>query len=348
MAPPFVRFPCRLSPLTHFNLLFSLFIATQQYSSGAPQVAAAVENKAWDIGGAGVVPNIIGGPQGIETIGISNDESATNAMVGTAAGVAAWPPMNIAEYPIALTANSTVHYAVEACLAKQGYDVMDANFTFGAPAEVLAALENETEYGGLWAPNLYLFLESSEGSGIVCSGADAGATVPGGIMVRKEFGEENGETVAKVLAAWLRGIEFINDETNRAQVLTYMKDFYASFNVTISDAAMEEEIDKRPIFGLDEQLFKMDRSNGPSTVDEWYQGVSDFMFNTGVLAEDPLAESYISRKYMEMVANNTELRLFALRAKDDNTTDTTSAGFTAFKWMYPVVSGAMVVAMGFM
>lgn len=31
-----------------------------QYPSGAPQVKAAVEEAAWDFGGAGVVPNILG------------------------------------------------------------------------------------------------------------------------------------------------------------------------------------------------------------------------------------------------------------------------------------------------
>ena len=31
-----------------------------QYPSGAPQVKAAVEEDAWDFGGAGVVPNILG------------------------------------------------------------------------------------------------------------------------------------------------------------------------------------------------------------------------------------------------------------------------------------------------
>lgn len=305
----------------------------------------------WDIGGAGVVPNIIGGPQDIETIGISNDESASNAMVGTAAGTAAWPPMSIADTPISLTANSTVHYAVEACLAKEGFNVTEANFTFAAPVDVLADLESGTEYGGLWAPRLYLFLEGNEGSSIVCSGADAGATVPGGIMVRKDYGESNGETVAKVLAAWLRGIEFIKNEENRAQVLEYMKEFYAIYNVSISDGAMAKEIDTRPIFGLDEQLSMMKRESGPSTVDEWYRGVSDFMFNAGVLAEDPAPDTYITSKYMQMVADDDSLRLFALReaeAGNMTNTTTTSAGFTASNWMFPIVSGAAVVAMGFM
>ena len=39
------------------------------HPSGGPQVAAAAESKAaWDIGGAGVVPNILGWTKSIETI----------------------------------------------------------------------------------------------------------------------------------------------------------------------------------------------------------------------------------------------------------------------------------------
>ncbi len=313
-----------------------------QYSSGAPQVAAAVENMTWDIGGAGVVPNIIGGPQDIQTIGISNDESATNAMAGTADGVAAWPPTNISDTIIALTANSTVHYAVEACLAKEGLDATSANYSFGAPADVLASGD---DYLGLWAPNLYLFLESNEGSEVVCSGADAGATVPGGIMVRKAFGEENSETVAKVLAAWLRGIEFIKAPENRAQVLEYMKEFYAIYNVSISDAAMEQEIDLRPIFTLEEQLDLMDRSDGASTVDDWFAGVSAFMSNAGVLSQDPAPETYITDVYMQMVASDDDLRLFALRENATGTDPTSAAvSATSSTWMLASMAGAMFVA----
>ena len=264
-------------------------------------------------------------------------------MVGTADGVANWPPASITDIPITLTANSTVQYVVETCLANQGYNVSEADFQFALPDDVLAALKNGTDYGGLWAPNLYLFLESSEGSGVVCSGKDAGATVPGGIMVRKKFGDANGETVAKALAAWLRGIEFIKDESNREQVLTYMKEYYAIYNVSISDETMGQEIDSRPIFGLDEQLFNMKRQgDANSTVDTWYSGVSNYMFLSGILDEDPLPETYITDKYMQMVANDTELRLFALR--ENSTEVSSSPATTRSKLIYSAMSGIVFVA----
>ena len=89
------------------------------YPSGGPQIAAADESKAWDIGGAGVVPNILGWTKSIETIGISIDESATNALVANANGVADWPIIVASgtlgdEVQLIITPNSTGQFAAEA------------------------------------------------------------------------------------------------------------------------------------------------------------------------------------------------------------------------------------------
>ena len=62
-----------------------------QFPSGAPQVQAAVDSQAWDVGIAGSVPNVIAGQQNILTVGISNDESATTEVIGQP-GVEEWPP----------------------------------------------------------------------------------------------------------------------------------------------------------------------------------------------------------------------------------------------------------------
>jgi ABC-type nitrate/sulfonate/bicarbonate transport system substrate-binding protein len=89
----------------------------------------------------------------------------------------------------------------------------------------------------------------------VCSGSDAGASVPGDIMVRKDFGDEDRETVSEVLAAWFRAIEFMKDGDD---------------NVSIFKKEIEKDIDLRPIFGLDEQFTLFDREDStPSTVDNW-------------------------------------------------------------------------------
>ena len=51
------------------------------FPAGVPQIAA-VASKSWDVGGTGSVPAVLGHVRfGIKTIGITNDESAGNALL---------------------------------------------------------------------------------------------------------------------------------------------------------------------------------------------------------------------------------------------------------------------------
>jgi NitT/TauT family transport system substrate-binding protein len=337
-----------------FFVYQGLQVSYEVYPSGGPQVEAAVEGKAWDIGAGGVVPNIIGGLNDIETIGISNDESETNALVGTAA----WPPSPDTNVTITVTPNSTAHFVVAECLVKDGLN--SSLLTFDDPASVLEALTPDANglttfnYGGLWAPDLYLFLENTPGSAVLCSGRDVGVTVPGGIMVRKAFGEENSKTVAKVLAAWFRAIEFMKDGANRAQVLSYMETYYAIYNVSISQAAMEKEIDLRPIHALDEQLYLFKRENVNSTVDIWYRDVGLFMEEAGAIQANPDPESYITDKYLQLVREDSNLRAFALGQDPDATPSLAAPPTVAptseavdVRTSYQLVSGTLIVVFAF-
>lgn len=148
-----------------------------QYTSGKPQVDAAVASKAWDVGIAGVVPNILGGSQGLLGIGICFDQSAINQLVATKEGFDMWPPASLDGVAIAVSPFSTGDYVVQSCLKRSGYSLDTINWVFEQQAGVIAAMEpgkNGTGpiamYGGLWAPNTYGFLENNEGSGVICQG----------------------------------------------------------------------------------------------------------------------------------------------------------------------------------
>ena len=245
-----------------------------KYPSGTPQVADAVANQTWDIGAAGSVPCINGGRQGLVTGGINNNEGGANAVVGLPD--ASWPFRIVddggsSSIRLAVTPNSTGQYAFNLCLGSMGIMAEDYEeyFVYGQQDEVMDALEKgDAQYGGLWAPNTYALLEEIPGSKAFCSGDMVGAPVPGGIMIRKEFGNENVETVKKALAAWMRAIGWIQNPQNREAVLTNMTSFYATFDVELSNSAMNQEIDTRPLFNLEQQLDMMDRGdNGLSTLD---------------------------------------------------------------------------------
>ena len=145
-------------------------------------------------------------------------------------------------------------------------------------------------------------------------------------MVRKDFADGNLETVKKTLAAWMRGIGWIKNPENRDAVIENMADFYATFGIELSQSAMEQEIDTRPLFDLEEQLEIMDRGDddsGTSTLDIWFNGVAEFMFAGGVIPEIPASNAYISDEYMQAVYDDDELREFALAENPDTDEEST-------------------------
>ena len=90
-----------------------------------------------------------------------------------------------------------------------------------------------------------------------------------------------------------------------------MKTFYADGGVEISAQAMDKEFSTRPIFLLDDQLNIMDRTKGPSKVDDWMGKIGTFMTQVGTLTRAPDPKSYITDKYMKMVADGPKLKALA-------------------------------------
>jgi hypothetical protein len=71
------------------------------------------------------------------------------------------------------------------------------------------------------------------------------------------------------------------------------------------------------------------------------------MFNAGVLAEDPAPETFITDTYMQMVKDDDQLRLFALRENATNTDPTSAATSTRSMWMLASMTGTILVATSF-
>lgn len=312
--------PIYLADQRNYFSDLGLDVSYKTYPSGAPQITDAAENAAWDIGASGTVPCILGAleePQ-IQTIGISNDESAANALVGNAEGVDLYDMLDLSsqDVTIAITPNSTGQYAVEECLRSKGQEIqwMDEHFVFGQQNDVLDNLETgDASFGSLWAPNTYSAEESIVGASILCTGKDAGATIPGGIIVRKDFGTENLATVKKVLAAWMRSIGFMLNPSNRQQSIDYLREFYAINGVVISDEALEEEFNSRPIYGLDDQVTMLN----DGTIATMFHNVATFMATQGVIEAAPPTDSYIDASYMIALSNDPQLSDYAMKDDQD-------------------------------
>ena len=128
------------------------------FPAGAPQVAAA-QAKAWDVGGTGSVPAVLGASRfGLITIGLTNDESKTSALMvrGDKFEALKANPAGIKGQRILTTTNSTVHYAALNCLKKWGLEAKDVEFVNLGQAQIISALSsNNGDIAGVWAPNIY-------------------------------------------------------------------------------------------------------------------------------------------------------------------------------------------------
>ena len=284
------------------------------FPAGVPQIAASAA-KSWDVGGTGSVPAVLGAARyNLLTIGLTNDESVGNALMASGAKAEGFVknPASMKGQTIVLTANSTGDYAVQSCLAKYGLKKADVTIKSMGQAEIISAMSsNNADLGGLWAPNIYT-LEEKAGAKVICSGKDAGAIVPGALIVRAEYAKEQPQNVAKFLAIYLRAWKWMN--AHPAEAVALMKAFYEQGGVTISEASMKKEFSTRPVYDLAGQLKIMNRAGGASEVDGWMTKIGDFMKAAGTLPEAPAANSYVTDQYMKLVDADPKLKEFANRA----------------------------------
>lgn len=285
------------------------------FPAGVPQIAASA-SKSWDVGGTGGVPAVLGHVRfGIKTIGISNDESAGNALLARkdVAEKFAKDPSSIKGQTIVLTANSTGDYAVQSCLKKWGIAKADVTIKNMGQAEIISAMSsNNADLGGLWAPNIYT-LEEKAGARVLCSGKEGGAFVPGALIVRGEYAEQNPDNVAKFLAIYLRAWSWAN--ANKPEAIAMMKKFYEQGGVSISEASMRKEFDTRPTFNLEQQLANMARTGGPSKVDGWISAMGEFMRGTGAVPAAPAPADFVTDAFLKRVAADAKLKAFANNTK---------------------------------
>lgn len=281
------------------------------FPAGAPQIAAA-PSKSWDVGGTGSAPAVLGAARfDILTIGITNDESAANVVMARTneAGAILKTPSSLKGKQLLLSTNSTGEYAALACLHKWGLQASDLQIVNLQQGQIISAFSSGNgTLAGVWAPNDYT-LEDRADAKIVCTGKDAGVAVPGTLVVRAGFGKSNPDEVARYLAVYLRSIAW--QRKHVPETVGLMRRFYQQGGVTIPDKYLQQEIDTRPTFTLDEQLKILARTNGPSTADGWYQKLGEYLKSTGTVSDPPDTKTYITDEFMKRVTADPKLKAFA-------------------------------------
>lgn len=285
------------------------------FPAGVPQMAAAAA-RSWDVGATGSVPALLGHLRfGVQTVGLSNDESAANALMVSqaAAELMVRNPAAIKGQTIVLTSNSTGDYAVQACLKKYGLSKADVTIRNMAQAEIVSALSSGgATLAGLWAPNTYQVQEKA-GAVQLCSGRDGGVVVPGALIARGDYAQQNPQNVARFLAVYLRAWSWM--QANRPAALALMREFYGQGGTQVGSASLEKEFALRPTFDLDQQLARMDRSRGSSDMDSWFDQIAAFMRAAGAIQSTPAAQDYITDAYLKRVHADPKLRAFAGRTQ---------------------------------
>lgn len=186
--------------------------------------------------------------------------------------------------------------AVEACLDHYNvsYDA-STNFEYDSDQSgVLSRLSdpNGTDFGSLWSPALFTFLDSNEGSGVICNGTTAGVNVPGGIFVSK-ISSLPPEIIALALAGWLKGIKYMFDPRYRQQSMRYANELYVGQGMSaLTQQAMDLEF-ARTFYDLKGQLDMMaKKDDGVSTLGSWLGVFSNQMYASGVLVQPLSADSH--------------------------------------------------------
>lgn len=283
------------------------------YPAGAQQIAGA-PSKSWDVGGTGSPPAVLGSQRfDIITIGLTNDESATNAIVARKdkiAAIRANPAKEIKGQQVLLSPNSTGEYATMACLQRWGIQRSEVNVVTLAPAQLVSAYTGGNGLlAGTWAPNTYT-LNDQIGAEVICSGKDAGVMVPGALIARREFARQNPEAVQKYLAVYLRAVSF--QKANPAEFMSLLRKFFEVNGIKLKDSYLATEME-RPIFKLDEQLKLLSRAGGKSSADGAFEALSGYLKSVGTITDVPDPKTFITDEYLKAVDANPTLKAFANR-----------------------------------
>lgn len=291
-------------------------IKMQIYVSGPPQNEALASDK-WEVGVYGSVPAMLASLRyGASIIAVSNDESETNDLwVRPDSPILKVKGKN-PQYPemygsaelvkgktILLTTASTGHFAAISTLKALGLDEKDVKIVHMEQSQAMAAFEaGQGDIVQLWAPFGYI----AEGKGWkkMSSGKRAGANIPG-LVVASKKAMENPEKVAKWLALYMRGIEYM--KTNQDDAIKYLEKYYKENGQTLDEKALRQEFALRPIYTTSEQIGLFAKKDGkPSQIETWMGSLADFFVLQGrITAEEKekfMKGGFITDKILLMVA----------------------------------------------
>jgi NitT/TauT family transport system substrate-binding protein len=288
------------------------------FAAGAPQIAAGASD-AWDMGGAGDIPAILGAAKyGLLNVAISDFEPAILTIVAGSAKAAETykkDPKLLAGKEIPATLNSNGERVAVACLTKMGAPADSYRLLNLAPADINAAmLSGRFDLASVWAPNTYI-LAKAMGAVVVCRGSETNIKATGRLFVTPGFAKNHPDAVARSLALYFHAIEW--ERSHPKETLVYLAKFYDTVGIKVPSENLTDEVVDHPHPNLQEQLKLFARSkSGESSVDAWSNDVAQFLVDKGSVATRPAATSYVTDDYLKMITKDKDLMKFATEGAD--------------------------------
>jgi sulfonate transport system substrate-binding protein len=279
-------------------------VSFHYFVSGMPQVEAGQAGE-WDVGAMGTVPALFAGIKYKQPlIAISNDESVTNNLMVRPDAFKTWlkdPKKDLKGRTILCSTISTGHYAVVAYLKKLGLKEDDVKIVHMEQSAILSAfLSGQGDVAQTWAPFNYLMEE--KGMKVLSNGKEAGVVIPGAVVATKKFADEHPDLVVKWLEGYMRGIDFMIDHPRESA--KYLGKYYREkCGINLSDEVCLKEFELRPLFRTKQQIKMFARKGGKmSTVDKWMDDLAAYFVNVKKIDKKPDPQSYITDKYLKMLA----------------------------------------------
>jgi NitT/TauT family transport system substrate-binding protein len=271
------------------------------FPSGAPQVEAV---DTWDVGGMGAPSALIGAAErGLLTIGFTNDESITNAVMVRGNAGTTWlknPARDLRNRTVLVTPLSTGEYVLLAYLKTLGLTRESVKIVAMEQAAILEAFAgSEGDVFVLWAPNTYSAL--ARGGKVLANGRSVGVTVPGVLVATAAFAKEHPDLVVRFLRVYFRALDW--QRANQGEALTQLQRFDQQSGGTLDKQWLAETFKTRPVWGLLAQLGLMAPKDGkPSSADKWLTEIGNYFVGAGLLKQSPEPRTFITDEFLKMAA----------------------------------------------
>ena len=197
-----------------------------------------------------------------------------------------------------VTTVSSAHYALSSWLNVLGLKDSDVVIKNMDQAQAVGAFENNIGDGvALWAPHLFLAMDKG---GVLA--ADLKMCKKGNpivLIADAKYANAHPEITAKFLGIYLRAVNMLQKESAESLVPEYRRFFLEWAGKDYAKELALKDIQKHPVYNLEEQLVMFDDSKGQSPAQKWQGEIAEFF--TTVEAKKVHDGKYATNKFLKMV-----------------------------------------------